>query len=132
MEVKPKVSLIFSLYLYLANKFTPRPGLGLHLKSLAQQLPQKFDLHERHRQLSELDEYDHLRRLLRLCTAHIFRNIRKCSVPEPVRCKMRGLVCMEHSSWDETVDAIEVEGGKAGSGEPIFIINLSQIMLINI
>lgn len=92
-------------------------GLGLHLRSLAQKLEGKYDLHECHRQLRDLDEYDHLRRVLRLCVAHVLRNIRQCSVPDSVRNQMRSLICIHHLHWDETLRAIEIEGGKAGSGE---------------
>ncbi|KAG6913872.1 hypothetical protein DXG01_003763 [Tephrocybe rancida] len=62
----------------------------------------------------DLDEYDHLRRILRLCCVHFLCNIRQCAVSDEVRTKMRSLVCIEHASWDETLRAIEEEGGKAG------------------
>ncbi|KAJ7122723.1 hypothetical protein C8R46DRAFT_1238174 [Mycena filopes] len=90
-------------------------GLGLYLKSLAQLLPGKFDLHEPHRSLASLDEYDHLFRLIRLCVSHVFRNIAKSNVPEVVRNLMRSLVCMEHSDWDNTVRCIQLEGGVPGA-----------------
>ncbi|KAJ7194417.1 hypothetical protein GGX14DRAFT_576364 [Mycena pura] len=86
-------------------------GLGLYLKAYAQRLPGKMDLHEE-RPLSSLDEYDHLARVARLCTAHIYRNIRKANVPEGVRNLMRSLVCMQHDSWDETIERIVAEGGR--------------------
>lgn len=92
-------------------------GLGLYLKSLAQELVGKYDLHEPHRPLPSLDEYDHLHRVIRLCTSHIFRNIRKANVPEPVRNLMRSLVCIEHSDWENTIHRIQVEGGPAGASE---------------
>ncbi|KAJ7257624.1 hypothetical protein C8J57DRAFT_1074290 [Mycena rebaudengoi] len=90
-------------------------GLGLYLKSLSQELVGKYDLHEPHRPLPSLDEYDHLHRVIRLCTSHIFRNIRKVNVPEPVRNLMRSLVCIEHSDWENTIQRIQVEGGPAGA-----------------
>ncbi|KAG6819294.1 hypothetical protein H0H93_013296 [Arthromyces matolae] len=91
-------------------------GIGLYLQALAQasHLRDKPDLHQPHRLLSELSPYDHLHRLLRLCDVHIKRNIRKCSVPEEVRHKMRSLVCVTHHDWEGTIKAIEIEGGKAG------------------
>ncbi|KAG6882275.1 hypothetical protein C0993_011282, partial [Termitomyces sp. T159_Od127] len=90
--------------------------LGLHLQALAQQedLRTKPDLHEPHRLLSHLSPYEHLHRLLRLCKVHVFRNIRKCSVPEEIRNEMRGLVCITHHDWEGTIQAIENGGGKAG------------------
>ncbi|KAJ7192674.1 hypothetical protein GGX14DRAFT_546454 [Mycena pura] len=88
-------------------------GLGLYLRALAQQLPGKYDLAQPTRLLSSLDEYEHLSRVARLCTAHIYRNIRKSNVPESVRNLMRGLVCIEHPDWDNTVERIRVEGGRA-------------------
>ena len=78
---------------------------------------EKFDLHERHRRVQELDPYEHLQRLLRLCTSHAHRNIQKCSVSEAVRNKMRSLICMEHPNWDQTIAEIQKEGGKAGQGK---------------
>lgn len=86
-------------------------GLGLYLKAYAQRFPGKMDLHEE-RPLSSLDEYDHLARVARLCTAHIYRNIRKTNVPEGVRNLMRSLVCMQHDNWDETIEQIVAEGGR--------------------
>ncbi|KAJ7254283.1 hypothetical protein C8J57DRAFT_1237000 [Mycena rebaudengoi] len=88
-------------------------GLGLYLKAHAQELV-KFDLHEPAQLLSSLDEYDHLGRIMRLCTSHIFRNIKKAAVSDIVRNLMRSLVCMQHPDWDNTVRRIEVEGGTAG------------------
>ncbi|KAK6969673.1 hypothetical protein R3P38DRAFT_3413297 [Favolaschia claudopus] len=60
-------------------------------------------------------EYDHLFRIARLCTAHIFRNIRKANVPELVRNLMRSLVCIKHPEWDSAVLRIQVEGGIPGA-----------------
>lgn len=47
-------------------------GLGLYLQGVAAKLPPQLDLHEPHRNIQDLDEYDHLRRILRLCTVHFF------------------------------------------------------------
>ncbi|KAG6819960.1 hypothetical protein H0H93_007040 [Arthromyces matolae] len=91
-------------------------GIGLHLQGLAQnnELREKRDIHEPHRRISDLTPYEHLHRLLRLCTVHVFRNIRGCSVSEDVRNKMRSLVCIRHYDWEGTIRSIEEEGGKAG------------------
>ncbi|KAJ7210349.1 hypothetical protein GGX14DRAFT_363314, partial [Mycena pura] len=89
-------------------------GLGLYLHAYAQRYPGKMDLHE-DRLLTSLDEYDHLARVARLCTAHIYRNIGKADVSEGVRNLMRSLVCMEHSKWDEMIERIIAEGGRAGA-----------------
>lgn len=94
-------------------------GLGRHLKSRALKLPVKPDLHEPHRSIQDLDEYDHLRRILRLCTNHFFRNIKRCAVPDIVRRDMRSLVCMEHKDWAGTLARISAEGGKAGRGDSL-------------
>ncbi|KAH7918743.1 hypothetical protein BV22DRAFT_1051534 [Leucogyrophana mollusca] len=88
-------------------------GLGLHLKRLAQGLD-KYDLHEPHRHLSSLNEYDHLHRIFRLCSVHVYWNIKATCVPDSVKKKMQSLVCMRHQDWDRTVCEIEIEGGKAG------------------
>ncbi|KAJ7667366.1 hypothetical protein B0H17DRAFT_1184191 [Mycena rosella] len=88
-------------------------GLGLHLQQIAQQFPQKWDLHEANRLLALLSPYEHLHRSFRLCVTHIYRNIRKCKVEEAIRHLMRSLVCMEHPDWDATILKIRNEGGKA-------------------
>jgi hypothetical protein len=95
------------------NKFS---GLGLHLQSLAQLLPDKYDLHELTRTLASLGPYDHLRRLVRICSVHAKRNIQKCNVSEDVRKLMRSLLCLTHPDWDGTLELIRQHGGKAGAG----------------
>lgn len=82
----------------------------------AREYPEKMDLHESHRRLEDLDEYDHLKRILRLCVVHFYRNIRKTTVSHEIRNDMRSLVCIEHPNWDETLRRIK-ESGKAGAGE---------------
>ncbi|KAF5366384.1 hypothetical protein D9758_009754 [Tetrapyrgos nigripes] len=89
-------------------------GIGLRLREIAQQFPNKHDLEEPHRLLTDLDPYDHLRRFLTLCTVHFSRNIRSSSVSEEVRNLMRSLLCIEHSDWDGTLNAICTLGGKTG------------------
>ncbi|KAJ6580121.1 hypothetical protein DFH09DRAFT_1029996 [Mycena vulgaris] len=90
-------------------------GLGLHLQKLASNMPVKADLHQAERTIQELDPYDHLRRILRICVVHDFRNINKCPVAEDVRWLMRSLVCIEHDDWEGTLLKIRDKGGKAGN-----------------
>ncbi|KAJ6528652.1 hypothetical protein DFH09DRAFT_1413445 [Mycena vulgaris] len=90
-------------------------GLGLHLQKLASNMPVKADLHQAEHTIQELDPYDHLRRILRICVVHDFRNINKCPVAEDVRWLMRSLVCIEHDDWEGTLLKIRDKGGKAGN-----------------
>ncbi|KIM57904.1 hypothetical protein SCLCIDRAFT_16855 [Scleroderma citrinum Foug A] len=91
-------------------------GLGLHLKSIAQDLPMDhYDLHEPHQLLAQLDEYDHLRRVFRLCAVHMFCNIKTTAVDEPMKNIMHSLICVEHPDFAGTLKRIELTGGKAGS-----------------
>lgn len=92
-------------------------GLGLYLTDVALTVVDRNDFHEPSKTLHGLSEYDHLHRVFRLCSVHIFRNIRSCSVTEHVRHKMRSLVCVRHDAWDETVQEIKEEGGPAGRSE---------------
>jgi hypothetical protein len=112
MAVRQKVSGIHVLGTELMHTSL---GLGLYWKAIAQELVGKHDLHETWRLLASLDEYDHLLRILRLCTSHIFRNTKKAAVSEIVRNLMRSLVCIEHSDWDTAIRRIQVEGGTAGA-----------------
>ncbi|KAJ3840861.1 hypothetical protein F5878DRAFT_532801 [Lentinula raphanica] len=89
-------------------------GIGLYLQDLANGLPLKYDLHEPLRTIQSLSPYDHLRRFLTLCTTHLYRNIRKCSVSDQVRNIMRNLICIEHDDWDGALEDIRTLGGKAG------------------
>lgn len=91
-------------------------GLGLFLQELAQGLVGQRDLHEPHRFLSELSEYEHLHRLFRLCVVHIYRNIQACAVGSDVQKLMRSLVCIEHDDWDNTLALIQKQGGKPAEG----------------
>ncbi|KZP25255.1 hypothetical protein FIBSPDRAFT_909652 [Athelia psychrophila] len=90
-------------------------GLGLHLQSLAEKLPGKFDLHEPCRPLASLTEYEHLLQIFRLCQVHVERNIDASSVPETVKRKMRSLICMTHPDFEGTLRTIANEGGKKGA-----------------
>ncbi|KAG6899107.1 hypothetical protein C0993_000824 [Termitomyces sp. T159_Od127] len=91
-------------------------GIGLYLQKLCQEesLRNKQDLHEPHRILSELSPYEHLHRLIRLCTVHFMRNIRKCAVCEETRHLMRSLSCITHPGWEAAIKDIAKTGGKAG------------------
>ena len=107
------------MFLYLrhtCNLHYPIPGLGLHLKTLAAKLPPRNDLHEPHRMLSSLSEYEHLHRIFRLCHVHVTRNIRGAAVPESVKNKMRSLICIEHRNLEGCLRDIANEGGKVGAG----------------
>ncbi|KAJ6543739.1 hypothetical protein DFH09DRAFT_1390311 [Mycena vulgaris] len=90
-------------------------GLGLHLQKLASNMPVKAELHQAEHTIQELDPYDHLRRILRICVVHDFRNINKCPVAEDVRWLMRSLMCIEHDDWEGTLLKIRDKGGKAGN-----------------
>ncbi|KAJ3964422.1 hypothetical protein EV361DRAFT_812152, partial [Lentinula raphanica] len=91
----------------------PAKGVSLNI-SLAARLPlSKKDLHEPERYLHQLDPYEHLHRIARLCTAHINRNIAKSKVPEHIKVKMRSLMCIQHPDWEKTIHDIE-QSSKAG------------------
>ncbi|KAJ7048278.1 hypothetical protein C8F01DRAFT_1285136 [Mycena amicta] len=89
-------------------------GLGLHLQSVAASMGDKRDLHEPHRRLKDLDCYEHLHRVLRLCSNHFLRNIKACAVSDEVKVLMRSLLCISHPNWDGTLAMIRQKGGKAG------------------
>lgn len=111
------------LHMWIENINYKHVGLGSYLRGVAQKQPLRSDLHEPHRLIQDLDEYNHLRRILRLCTAHFKHNIKQSAVPESVRMKMCSLVCMEHPNWDATIAAIETEGGKSGQGKSCILIH---------
>ena len=89
-------------------------GLGLHLQSLAREIPEKLDFHEPHCTIASLTPYKHLRRLIRLCYVHVKRNIHECDVPPQVCELMRSLLCITHADWDGTLKTIQEDGGKGG------------------
>ncbi|KAF9061884.1 hypothetical protein BDP27DRAFT_1428444 [Rhodocollybia butyracea] len=89
-------------------------GLGLHLLARSKETPEKYDLHKPRRLLSSLLVYKHLHRVFRLCDAHFKRNITKCKVPDEVKQKMQSLSCISHPNFEQTVQEIRSEGGKAG------------------
>ncbi|KAE9385374.1 hypothetical protein BT96DRAFT_840775 [Gymnopus androsaceus JB14] len=93
----------------------PAKGMALYLQELAGKLPlHTRDLHQPHRYIHELEPYEHLHHVARLCTAHMHRNISNSkTIPEGVKPKMRSLMCVTHPSWDATVAQIE-SSGKAG------------------
>ncbi|KAI0038238.1 hypothetical protein FA95DRAFT_1505941, partial [Auriscalpium vulgare] len=90
-------------------------GLGLHLCAVARAVEDRPDFHEPERLLSELTEYDHLQRFYRLCSVHVYRNIKTCAVSDLVKQRMRSLVCIQHDDWDGALEFIEREGGRAGN-----------------
>ena len=94
-------------------------GLGLHLKALAAKLPPRNDLHEPHRKLTSLSEYEHLHRIFRLCHVHVHRNIKQAAVPELVKKKMRSLICIEHDDFEGCLQDIAHDGGKVGTGSSV-------------
>src|SRR5882762_9620288 len=98
MEVRLKVMHNLSPVLLHKSKF--ELGLGLHLKELAAKLPPRNDLHEPRRALTSLSEYEHLHRIFRLCHVHIHRKIKQVAVPDPVKNKMRSLICIEHEDFE--------------------------------
>ncbi|KAJ3926352.1 MAG: hypothetical protein NXY57DRAFT_1065053 [Lentinula lateritia] len=89
-------------------------GIGLYLQDVAKDLAPKDDFHQPLRSIQDLSPYDHLRRVLTLCTTHFYRNVRKCPVSEEVRNLMRGLICIQHDDWEGAVGEIQVSGGLAG------------------
>ncbi|KZP03707.1 hypothetical protein FIBSPDRAFT_768547 [Athelia psychrophila] len=91
-------------------------GLGLHLQSRAALLPpDRRDIYEPHRALAALSDYDHLRRIFRLCSLHAKRNIKTTAVSDSVKNKMRSLICMTHPNFEGCLEEIVEEGGKAGA-----------------
>ncbi|PBK69410.1 hypothetical protein ARMSODRAFT_1018827 [Armillaria solidipes] len=92
-------------------------GLGLHLQAIAQQeIPfSTKDLHEPHRYLHELNEYEHVHRLLHLCWVHVERNIKKAKVTDEVKTIMRSLMCITHTNFDSAIHRIQDLGQSAGT-----------------
>ncbi|KAJ7590350.1 hypothetical protein C8J56DRAFT_1048512 [Mycena floridula] len=83
-------------------------GLGLHLQEIARlEAGNKHDLHQPERALGELGPYDHVRRIIRLCIAHFFRNIHKSKASELAKTKMRSLSCVQHPDLPATIDFLE-------------------------
>jgi hypothetical protein len=66
--------------------------------------------------LGDLNEYEHLHRIFRLCNVHVSQNIKDTAVPESVKNEMRSLICIEHNNFDGCLCDIAREGGKAGAG----------------
>ncbi|KAJ3722643.1 hypothetical protein C8R42DRAFT_580560 [Lentinula raphanica] len=84
-------------------------GMALYFHELASKLPpQARDLHQPHRLLRDLQPYEHLHRIARLCTAHINRNIGDSKkIPDFIKPCMRSLMCVAHPNWDATIQEIE-------------------------
>jgi Zn-dependent M32 family carboxypeptidase len=56
---------------------------------------------------------------------HVHRNIKRAAVPEPVKKKMRSLICIEHEDFEGCLQDITREGGKVGTGKSIVILSQS-------
>jgi hypothetical protein len=125
---RPKVSEIFirEVEWVFTNLAWPDgyQGLGLHLQRRAQEpaISMLRDLHETHRSLGSLTEYEHLHRIARLCHVHVHRKIKTAQVPDSVKGVMRSLMCVTHDDWRGALERICTEGGKVGTGESDFMI----------
>ncbi|ESK81563.1 hypothetical protein Moror_5093 [Moniliophthora roreri MCA 2997] len=75
----------------------------------------RADLYEPHWMLTNLDPYEHLECILRLCITHFHWNITKTHCHAYVQKVMRGLMCHHHTAWNETLKYIATYGGKAGN-----------------
>ncbi|KAJ3819979.1 hypothetical protein F5880DRAFT_1488795 [Lentinula raphanica] len=110
LEIKDRVGI---LHWAMDQGRGPAKGLALYLHELAAKLS-GYDLHEKHRYLRDLQPYEHLHRIARLCTAHVHRNISNSkSISEDIKHKMRSLMCTAHPNWDETISQIQ-DSGKGG------------------
>ncbi|KAL0059883.1 hypothetical protein AAF712_013365 [Marasmius tenuissimus] len=85
-------------------------GIGEYLQAIAP--PQKMDLYETRRLLTDLGPYDHLKRFLCICVAHFYRNIQETHNEAEVQRAMRSLACVNHRNWDDTVEFILEKGNQ--------------------
>ncbi len=92
---------------------------------------EQYDLHEPDRLLSSLSEYDHLRRVFRLCAVHVFRKIQKSKAADNVKTMMRSLVCITHDNWAGTIEDIRKQGGKPAIGESLPLLTSSKVGAMN-
>ncbi|KAF8589045.1 hypothetical protein K439DRAFT_1613111 [Ramaria rubella] len=88
-------------------------GLGLYLADRTIEIGHKKDLHEPTRLLQDLTLYEHLHRIFRLCHVPFKRKIKGYSIPDDIKNLMHSLVCITHTDFEGTLDAICKEGGKA-------------------
>ncbi|KAF9026651.1 hypothetical protein BDZ89DRAFT_1039926 [Hymenopellis radicata] len=89
-------------------------GIGMYFQDVCRLL-ERFDLHEPERRLSELSPYEHLHRLVCICTVHFNRNISEAKgLSHEVKTLMRSLSCLDHVDWDGTIQAIKDKGGRKG------------------
>ncbi|KAJ6611920.1 hypothetical protein B0H10DRAFT_1952701 [Mycena sp. CBHHK59/15] len=58
-------------------------SMAVKPRKLAQQFPDRMDLHQPECRLASLTPYEHLHRCFHLCVTHVFRNIQKCKVKAP-------------------------------------------------
>ncbi|KAJ7595458.1 hypothetical protein C8J56DRAFT_883672 [Mycena floridula] len=85
-------------------------GLGLHLQQIAHsEACSKPDLHEPWQTLGDLDPYEHVNRLIRMCIAHFFRNIHKSKASETAKVKMRSLSCVNHPNIHLLIQELQAE-----------------------
>jgi hypothetical protein len=80
--------------------------------------------------IQDLDPYDHLGRVFRICVVHDLRNIKKCPVPEEVRWLMRSLVCIEHDDWQGTLSKIRENDGKVGNRELLLTHSYTKLIFL--
>lgn len=99
-------------------------GLGMHCQSLckASTLQGHYCPYERHRLLSSLNAYDHLRRFFRLCVTHFKRHVHKLRdvVSLDVRLAMLSLASSQpHPDLEAAYSTIR-NGGKKAAGRSFF------------
>ncbi|KAJ8475498.1 hypothetical protein ONZ45_g15590 [Pleurotus djamor] len=90
-------------------------GLGMFCRSLCQGLTSPCH-HEPHRQLRDLDAYDHLKRFYRICVVHFKRNIHELRTvtTSEVRAAMSSLASATPlPNYKETLSTIQRGGKKA-------------------
>lgn len=119
-----------SLLQGFGHAFSSLLGIGLYVQDLTRGIHLRFDFHEPTRHVQNLSPYDHLRRFLTLCTTHLYRKIRTCSVSEEVKRAMQSLICITHDDWEETLEFIRTQGGK--EGRSTFVSLCYGLKLINL
>lgn len=99
-------------------------GIGLFLVKLALLLAQqRFDLFEPHRQITELDAYDHLCRVIRMCVTHFVRHVRPFKGKE-VEAVYRAMLSLASSDpladFEGQVALIKRDGSKEAKGALVY------------
>ncbi|KAK7053091.1 hypothetical protein VNI00_004412 [Paramarasmius palmivorus] len=85
-------------------------GIGEYLQHIAP--PHRHDLHQPTKLLTELGPYDHLKRLIRVCVAHFYRNIQETHCAPDVQTAMKSLACFEHADWEGALTYIRTKGDR--------------------